>query len=152
MEQGKEKDSMIVEGMEVIPVNDIDITDRISGKIKGRTVSVNCESAEVEFEIPNTPLVCEECGSMADLSVHAVTNEVECMATGCGHGHGFQKVIKTVSLSELLPYAVHVERKARAVWEKAVEKKRQLISTEQGLLQSMLDEGGRRGWEESLQR
>lgn len=107
----------ISKGSEVSSKQRVDVTSRVScgSSCKGvvKSIDTQAQTAEVGYEIPNTPTVCAECGSGAELSVSGNTGEVECLATGCGHGHGFKTVHVVVPLSQLELYAAYRSRKRK---------------------------------------
>jgi hypothetical protein len=104
----------IRKGTKVISMERIPINNRLTLNPTAEGVVVDFDphdntAAVVAFRVPNTPDRCEKYGRMSGLSVNGGTGEVECMASSCGHEHGFRTATVSLPLSSLKTRTSYVE-------------------------------------------
>jgi ribosomal protein S27E len=67
----------------------------------GKVKSIDGTEVTVSFREANLPTVCARCGNFSQLSVNGGTGEIECLASGCGHEHGFKEWEEKHPISKL---------------------------------------------------
>ncbi|KKU50743.1 MAG: hypothetical protein A2633_01920 [Candidatus Sungbacteria bacterium RIFCSPHIGHO2_01_FULL_47_32] len=91
---------------QVFKVDDlVDVKDRNDLTHYGKIKKVMNDNALVHFKLTREPKqynVCDSCGWPGFLSESGNTGEIECMKSGCGHGHGFEEREELISLEKLI--------------------------------------------------
>lgn len=104
----------IQKGMEVMPKTLITVNG-VKLQRKGIVREIVDSRVLVGFNLPNTPVECAQCGSLENLSYSASSGQVECLATGCGHEHGFKEFTTTLPIATIEPLFEY-NRRERDAW------------------------------------
>ena len=117
----------------------VDVNDRKRTKfsVYGKITEINGDTAVVYFRIPRDPKkgTCEGCRWPGLLSMNGSTGEIECMRSGCGHSHGWEKRYEIIPLLKL----INITEKRK------IEKKKKTESDFRYNLKNVLDKAIRAG-------
>ncbi|MBI2030734.1 hypothetical protein HYT05_03860 [Candidatus Kaiserbacteria bacterium] len=88
----------------------------------GEVTGVEGTEARVHFKDPRRPKVCEACGWPFSLSQNMGTGEIECMRSGCGHGHGFEERDEVIPVYRLVNISAKKRAEKQAAFKGEVER------------------------------
>src|SRR3989344_3463049 len=83
----------------------VDVQGRDDLRAYGKITVIKNGRATVHFQQPRTEKerhICDSCGWPGLLSINGGTGEIECMRSGCGHGHGFRESEEIIPIAQLI--------------------------------------------------
>lgn len=93
------------------------------GRIRKFIDEDGTKKAVIHFRLPREPKefnTCDSCGLSFHISIDGSTGERVCMATGCGHGYGFEEREEIIALDKLENISLKRKKKKYQLMKKEI--------------------------------